>query len=314
MNRLLLDDPPLVLQPALAVAVGLAEALVLQQLHYWCTVNARAGRTDEQGHAWVYNTIDQWCEQFPFWSATTVRRTLGSLREAGLVIAEQRSSDARDRTLSYRINHDALKAVTDSIVETNKPPVQNDHMPSVQNEQMQALQNEQMYMKESETTAETTPESARAPASNGAPTQPAALEEDIDKRIRAALGPLQAAMMTEDPRRKTSWPKLSAGQKAAAFTAAQATARTDGVRFTTALRAALDDAAGLTARAARDVPAGPPTPDASRKRLDTERAATAAYEAAYDAALRDGEDEAEADRLASAAHRRALARLSRPTA
>lgn len=35
MSKLLLDDEPLVILPKLAAAIGLNEAIILQQLHYW---------------------------------------------------------------------------------------------------------------------------------------------------------------------------------------------------------------------------------------------------------------------------------------
>lgn len=35
MSKLLLDSNPLVIIPELAVAVGLNESIILQQLHYW---------------------------------------------------------------------------------------------------------------------------------------------------------------------------------------------------------------------------------------------------------------------------------------
>ena len=35
MSRLLLEDEPLVVLPKLATVIGLNEAIILQQLHYW---------------------------------------------------------------------------------------------------------------------------------------------------------------------------------------------------------------------------------------------------------------------------------------
>ena len=34
-SKLLVDEPPLIVLPSLAVAIGLAEAILLQQIHYW---------------------------------------------------------------------------------------------------------------------------------------------------------------------------------------------------------------------------------------------------------------------------------------
>ena len=92
MSRLLLDEKPLIILPKLAVLIGLNEAIVLQQIHYWL----REKRDDPERYAasfalgewWVYNTLDAWQKQFPFWSVMTIRRTLESLEAKGLVISD----------------------------------------------------------------------------------------------------------------------------------------------------------------------------------------------------------------------------------
>jgi hypothetical protein len=79
MSKLLIDEPPLQVLPSLALAIGLNEAIFLQQLHYWLQ------RSEHQhaGQRWVYNTLEGWHEQFPFWSMSTVRRTIRSLKAQG---------------------------------------------------------------------------------------------------------------------------------------------------------------------------------------------------------------------------------------
>lgn len=110
-TKLLLDEPPLVLQPGLACAVGLNEALFIQQLHYWMRFNLKAGRGMYQGRVWVYNTLEQWHEQFPFWSRSTLQRTIKRCVDAGLADKEMLASDSRDRTLSYSLNYQKLEQV-----------------------------------------------------------------------------------------------------------------------------------------------------------------------------------------------------------
>jgi DNA-binding transcriptional ArsR family regulator len=80
--------------PRLAAVIGLNEAIMAQQLHYWThTMNREGG--------WIYNTIEAWQRQFPFWSPATIRRTFGSLKGMGIVEIEQRKGS--DRTNSYRL-------------------------------------------------------------------------------------------------------------------------------------------------------------------------------------------------------------------
>lgn len=119
---LLISEPPLQVIPTLAVKIGLNEAMFLQQVHYW---SLRAA-THHAGHVWVYNTVKQWHEQFPFWSEDTITRIIKSLRESGLLIVERLSPDKRDKTNFYRVDHVLLARICDSIpascgnVETRK--------------------------------------------------------------------------------------------------------------------------------------------------------------------------------------------------
>ena len=105
---ILYTKKPIVLNVALAEAVGLNEAIVLQQLHYWLT-NTRSG-VEHDGRRWVFNTLESWQEQFPFWSTDTIKRAFTSLRKAGLIEVEQLAKHRHDRTNYYtiRYEHDAL--------------------------------------------------------------------------------------------------------------------------------------------------------------------------------------------------------------
>lgn len=107
MSRLLINEPPLQVLPSLAVKIGLNEAIVLQQVHYWL----ERSKTSINGHLWVYNSVSEWRTQFPFWSDDTIGRALKSLRARGVVIAEQLSPDARDRSLYYRIDYSVLSEI-----------------------------------------------------------------------------------------------------------------------------------------------------------------------------------------------------------
>lgn len=100
---LLFKFRPLVINPELAERIGLNEAIVLQQLNYWIT-ETEAG-VEHDGRRWVYNTLEQWQKQFPFWSVDTIKRTLSSLQKHGIVAVEQLNKSKHDRTNFYTINH-----------------------------------------------------------------------------------------------------------------------------------------------------------------------------------------------------------------
>jgi hypothetical protein len=107
-SRLLIDGDVRHLHPELAVRLGLNEAIVLSQVHYWLTARTVHRR---DGRLWVYNTMDAWHKQFPFWSLTTVRSTFATLRERGLLLATSDYNRMKiDRTLWYTVDYEALAA------------------------------------------------------------------------------------------------------------------------------------------------------------------------------------------------------------
>lgn len=108
---LLFNEPPLVVSPTLAEAIGLNEAIVLQQLHYWLQKSDHL----HEGRKWIYNTYTQWVEQFPFWSETTIKRTITSLESKGYIITGNFNRAGFDRTKWYSINYD--------LVDSSKVPV-----------------------------------------------------------------------------------------------------------------------------------------------------------------------------------------------
>lgn len=105
-SKLLINEPPLQVLPSLAARVGLGQAIVLQQVHYWLGI-PQVGRMHD-GHKWVYNTYEDWREQFPFWATRTIRRIVADLEEKGLLITGEFNIARGDRTKWYRIDYEAL--------------------------------------------------------------------------------------------------------------------------------------------------------------------------------------------------------------
>lgn len=118
LGSLLIDDYPLMVLPKLAATIGLNEAIILQQVHYWL----RKSKHQYDGRTWIYNTYEDWQDQFPFWSRCTIKRTLKKLREpfAGdgsrpargpLLLTGNYNKFTPDRTLWYSIDYDALAEI-----------------------------------------------------------------------------------------------------------------------------------------------------------------------------------------------------------
>ncbi len=101
---MLFNFRPLVINPELAMRIGLNEAIVLQQVNYW--INDKEQGVIHAGRRWVFNSYESWVKQFPFWSADTVKRAFTSLVKQGCLDVEQLNKSQHDRTNYYTINHD----------------------------------------------------------------------------------------------------------------------------------------------------------------------------------------------------------------
>ncbi len=111
MSKLLISDYPLMVLPKLAVKIGLNEAIALQQVHFW--LESYKSANDQihfkDGRWWVYNSRTEWVSNFPFWSDSTVWRTLLKLRDIGILIVNDKyNRSSFDKTLWYTIDYDKL--------------------------------------------------------------------------------------------------------------------------------------------------------------------------------------------------------------
>lgn len=181
---LLINEPPLQVLPSLAVQIGLNEAIVLQQLHYWINNPKTQGEVDPAGNKWVFNTYEEWRDtNFPFWSIRTVQRTFLNLEKNGFVLSMQPNASKRDHRKYYRIDYgqiDALDsanlALTDD-ANLARSITTDWHHPSISTETT------------SETTTETTAKRASAAAS--------ANKSNVFKLYEDNIGPLTPLVSDE---------------------------------------------------------------------------------------------------------------------
>ncbi|PFZ02324.1 hypothetical protein COL75_16550 [Bacillus wiedmannii] len=104
---LLMDSNTILLKPKLAVKIGINEAIVVQQVHYWL----ERSNHDFDGKKWVFNSLDKWCEQFPFWSKRTLERIFKKLEDENILIVGNYNKLSFDRTKWYSINYEYLQSV-----------------------------------------------------------------------------------------------------------------------------------------------------------------------------------------------------------
>ncbi|MBN9413067.1 MAG: hypothetical protein J0H12_04005 [Candidatus Paracaedimonas acanthamoebae] len=105
MTKLLINETPLQIFPTLARKIGLNEAIVLQQMHYWLHFHR-----DNQHR--VYNASEQWQKQFPFWSRDTIKHTIISLKRQNLITDAKLSQKNSRQCQGYTINYQALESIT----------------------------------------------------------------------------------------------------------------------------------------------------------------------------------------------------------
>jgi len=121
----LFDEQPIVANKSLARALGLNEALILQQLNYWIEINKKSGNNYYEGRYWTYNSIRAWQEKdFDYMSIDTVKRTFSKLEKAGYLLVGNFNKDPRDKTKWYTINEERLEELYDEIENKKQPEAQ----------------------------------------------------------------------------------------------------------------------------------------------------------------------------------------------
>lgn len=122
----------LAVRPALAVKIGLNEAIVLQQLAYWLN----HAEKEHEGRMWIYKSYEKWQEQdFPFWSVSTVKRIVKRLRELNLIDTESLSDNFNNRVNYYTINRNELEKLGSPLGQSDTMGLgQSDTTPSYQDD------------------------------------------------------------------------------------------------------------------------------------------------------------------------------------
>jgi len=112
-----MDEAPLQVVPRLAKALGLNQAIILQQMHYWL------GKSEKirDGYKWTYHSYADWEAQFPFWNLSTIRRAIKGLETQGILVTANYNRMKADQTKWYRIDYEAFdKAVKKAEMENTE--------------------------------------------------------------------------------------------------------------------------------------------------------------------------------------------------
>lgn len=158
MSNLLIDDYPILVLPRLAEEIGLNEAIVLQQIHYWL----KKSNHNYDGRRWIYNSYKEWEQHFPFWSNATIRRTISSLEKQELLFVGNYNKAGFDNTKWYSIDYFKLEGVSKRLAQNEQTTCSKRADAVAQNEQT----NTRDY---TEITTETTNNNILSPSSTAYP-------------------------------------------------------------------------------------------------------------------------------------------------
>jgi hypothetical protein len=177
-SSLLIDEPPLMVLPSLAKALGLNEAIFVQQLH-WLLQHSGKKVKGQEG-VWVYNTFSEWQERFTFWSESTIKRVVTELKKAGILRVGRFNRMQLDQTRWYSLDYEALN---------KKTPIGSDwHDGLGQVDTMTLGQSDPMLPK-----SKTTNQRTKTEAANDTPPAPAPTPEPLPLTEKAVTAPPSSA-------------------------------------------------------------------------------------------------------------------------
>ncbi|WP_290060168.1 hypothetical protein [Paraclostridium bifermentans] len=108
--RLLFNEEPITINRLAANVLGLNEAIVVQQIHYWLNINEKAKINIYDDKVWTYNTYDVWQkENFTFWSVRTLKSIFKKLEDKGILIKGNYNKKKYDRTLWITLDYNKLE-------------------------------------------------------------------------------------------------------------------------------------------------------------------------------------------------------------
>jgi hypothetical protein len=130
----------------------LNESILLNQVLYWAS---KCGReiAGLEG-TWIYNSLKDWHKQFPYWSLSTLRRTIKSLEDSGILISKKITAHKWNHTKWYSVNFNKLKKLTNNAIDkVNKSSsvikfksTQNSAYPTINKRANRFVQNEQIII------------------------------------------------------------------------------------------------------------------------------------------------------------------------
>ena len=86
----------------LARIIGIHEALLFQDIDYWCRENAANPKCHHDGFVWMFHSVSDFSIRYPELTQHQIRRALERLEKRGLIATGNYNVMKADRTKWYR--------------------------------------------------------------------------------------------------------------------------------------------------------------------------------------------------------------------
>lgn len=109
---------------SLASKIGLVEAIILQHFYYWHQGNKNNESMIKDGRVWVFRSISQIVEDYPYLSPNKVRGVIERLEESKLIIKGNYNTDKFKRACWYSLSDLSLALFGEpslSVCENHEP-------------------------------------------------------------------------------------------------------------------------------------------------------------------------------------------------
>lgn len=88
---------------AIATKYGVSEAIIIENLAFWIKRNIANNKNMYDGSYWCYNSVNAWCELFPYLSESKIKRCLKKLEDLNVLKSGCYNEVQYDRTKWYTI-------------------------------------------------------------------------------------------------------------------------------------------------------------------------------------------------------------------
>ncbi len=100
------------LAPQLAQEIGLNESILLLQIEFWIRISGK----EVDGKQWVYESISDIQEVFPFWGRSTINRIIHSLEKKKLIHIDNHNKYKYDRTRWFALNPEGCSNLSSIVI------------------------------------------------------------------------------------------------------------------------------------------------------------------------------------------------------